>query len=229
MNTNESGFTLIELIISTVMIGLIVTIFANFIANSLNNYTRDQTKTELQANTKGAVESVAKDIRQATLVEASNGNPDTNSPSSPSNNYGWTSSVGSSNQNATLVLAIPARDASGNLLYQDGLHTQLYTDDVAYYIDATSKILYRRIIKNPNAAGDAAVTTCPPGYATGTCPADANVVANVANLITTYFDGTNSMIASPASAQSIQITLNQTRTVGHHTYSSTYTTQATLR
>lgn len=222
---DQRGFTLIEMIIVASITSIMSIILAVFITNSLTNFTRQQTKTTLQSNTKIAVEVVARDIRAAKLIENNNSQPDSNSPGAPGNLYSWVSTSGSG---ATLVLAIPARTATDDLIFIDSLHNNLYADNVVYFLDSDN-ILYKRTIKNTSAAGNAAVTTCPPASAGPGCPSDAKVVEDVADLNIIYYDATNAVTATPADAFSAKITLTQTQIKGSHTYSSDYTTTVSMR
>ena len=222
----QRGYTLLELTIVMGIMSLLLLALSSFIFNNVQNIANLDTKATLSDNTRTAIEGVARQIRGAKSVEAANSQPDSNSPGAPGNLYSWSASAGS---NATLILAVPARDSSGNLIYSDGLHNNLYTDDIIYYLDGSSHRLYRRIVANASAPGNAAKTTCPPSKATPTCPADARIVDDVANLTTAYFDSNFTSIASPSGTEAVQITLTQTRTVFGHSYSNSYTTTASLR
>lgn len=223
---NQSGFTLLELLVVLTMAVVLLLVITDFITNSLRKSTEEQTKVEILNNTKLAVETMARVIKSAKSVEAVNSQPDDNSPGGVGNPYGWSAAAGSG---ATLILAIPARDSGNNLIYSDGLHNNLYTNDYVYYLDGSTHRLYRRIIANQSAPGNAAVTTCPPGLASPSCPADALTVEDVANLTTAYFDGSNNSVATPTGTEAVQITLTQSRTLLGQTYSSSYTTIASLR
>lgn len=223
-SSDQNGFSLLELLISITMIGVLALVISDFFVQRLIDYNRNFIITILQTNTKQAVDTMEKDIKLAQKVEASNQWPDDNSPGAPANKYSWVSNTSTP---ATLVLAVPSRDSSGNIIYADGLHTQLQTDDVVYYVDANS-ILYRRLIANP-VVGNLSVTTCPPASASPSCPADAKVVEDIASLAVGYFDLTNTSTATPTSAGAVQITLQQSRTKFGRTYVSKLTSQATLR
>jgi prepilin-type N-terminal cleavage/methylation domain-containing protein len=222
----QSGFTLIELLVAMSMSVVLMLVITNFMVNTYRTGQQEQTKTEILNNTKLAVETVAKAVKSAKSVESANSQPDDNSPGAPANLYSWAASAGSG---ATLILAVPARDTSNNLIYSDGLHNNLYTNDYVYYLDPATRRLYRRIIANQSAPGNAAKTTCPPSKATPACPSDALTVEDVANLTTSYFDANNASVSSPTGTEAVQITLTQTRSIVGKSYSSSYTTIATLR
>ena len=222
----QTGFTILEAVLALAIASMLVVVIAQFISASLSSNTREQTITLIQNNTRQAVGTVASSIRSAKSVEAVNSQPDSNSPGAPDNLYSWSSAAGSG---TALILAIPAKDTTGSMIYIDGSHNSLYTDDVIYYLDPVSKILYRRLIANQSAPNNAAVTTCPPTKATLTCPADAKVVEDIANLTTAYFDANNNAVTAPSGTEAIKITLTQTKIIGIKTYSSSFTTIASLR
>ena len=204
---------------------VLVLITLQVTARTYANWRREETKTQLQTNTKTAVESVAQVIRSANSVEAQNSQPDVNAPDSE-NPYSWTSATGSG---ATLILAVPARDSNGNVIFIDDTHTSLYTDNIIFYLDVNSDILYKRLIANELAPNNIATTTCPPDKATESCPADSKVVADIANLTTTYIDAAGNVVATPSGTEAVRYELSQTRTIASNTYESSYGTTATLR
>jgi prepilin-type N-terminal cleavage/methylation domain-containing protein len=225
MSRNEHGFSLFELVISISISSVLLLVGANFTTQGTINANADYHRTVVQTDTQSAVDSVARVIKSARSVQAANTQPDPNSPGGSANPYGWSGAAGN---NATLILAIPSRDVNGNLLYVDGLHTNLYTDDVIYYLNPTTKRLYKRVIANA-VAGNAAKTTCPPTLATPSCPADSAVVQDVASLSTTYYDHNNATVALPAGTEAVGYTLTETRVFGSRSYAGTYSTIASLR
>lgn len=222
---DEFGFSLLELMIATLVIGILSITVSGFYVNRLIDASRTFTQTSLQSNTKQAVDIIVRDIKSAQTVETSNRWPDANAPSAPADPYSWLSTVSNP---STLVLATPAVDASGNLLYVDLLHNVLQTNDVIYFVEPAGKILYRRIVANP-ASGNVAKTTCPPALATPSCPVDAKVVEDVANLKVSYLDSNGASTTNPDLAGSVVFTLQQSRVKFGATYKSVLTSQATMR
>jgi prepilin-type N-terminal cleavage/methylation domain-containing protein len=220
---NEDGFSLLELITATLIIGILALTVSNFYVDRLIDYARTDTILILQSNTKQALETMQKDIRAARTIETTNQWSDPNGPGG--NPTGWTSSTGSP---STLVLAVPATDASGNLLYIDSAHSSLQTNDVIYYVDSSKKALYRRVVANP-VTGNAAKSTCPPALATASCPADGKVIEDVANLVAAYYDTNNNPTSVVNNVYSVDITLTQSRYKFGRTYSNSFSTRTTLR
>jgi prepilin-type N-terminal cleavage/methylation domain-containing protein len=225
MKLATAGFTLIELLISISISAVLLLVGGTFVGQGTLSINIDYNKTLVQTDTETAVNTVARVIKSARSVEAVNSQPDAYAPGAPSNLYSWSGTAG---PNGTLILAIPSRDTSGNLLYVDGLHTNLYTDDVIYYFDSTTKKLYKRTIANA-VSGNVAKTTCPPASATAACPADSVVVQDIANLATSYFDSNNNSVSIPSGTEAVGYTLTETRVIGNKSYVGTYATTASLR
>lgn len=223
LRSNE-GFTLLELMVVMVIVGILAVMVSEFYSQRLTDYARNFTLTILQANTKQAIESMERDIKAARSIDAVNALPDSKSPCSSANQYCWQST---STSPSTIVLSVPARDTSQNLMYRDSLHNVIVLNEVVYYIDNSTKTLYRRTIANP-AAGNAAISTCPPAIATSSCPADSKVVEDVANMVIRYYDSSNASV-TPANSYSIDITIQQTRKAFGKIYTNILTSRASLR
>ncbi len=223
---SNRGFSLIEVLVAISISGLMLLVLGNFLTNGIRSANQDYNQTVVLVNTKAAVESVARFVREAKSVEASNSQPDSHSPGAPGNLYSWSGTAGSG---ATLILAIPSRDTNNNLIYIDGLHNSLYTDDVIFYLDSTTHRLYKRVIANTSATGNKAKTTCPPASATAGCPADSVIVEDVANLTTSYLDGNGNSVSVPTGTEAVHYTVTESKLIGPRTYTSSYTTTATLR
>ena len=222
----QSGFTLFELLLAISISSVLVLAVSNFATSGLSGSNQDYNKTLVLTNAKEAVNIVARQIRAAKSVQATNSLPDIHAPGAPADLYSWS---GTSGNNATLILAVPSRDTDGNIIYIDGLHTAVYTDDVIFYLDSSTRKLFRRRIANPSAPGNAAVTTCPPSVATPSCPADANVVDDVASLSTAYLSSNNTSVTIPSGTEAVQYTVTETRTINSRDYTGTYSSIATLR
>lgn len=223
---NERGFSLLEVLIAISLSSLLLLVVGEFTTNGIRSSNQDYNQTVVLVNTKAAVETVARVIREARSVQASNSQPDNHAPGAPADPYSWSGSAGS---NATLILAVPSRDTANNLIYIDGLHNNLYTDDVIFYLENSTDRLYKRVIANAAAPGNRAKTTCPPALATASCPADTLIVEDVADLTTSYLDSTGNMITTPSGTEAVHFTVTESKLIGPRTYSSSYTTTATMR
>ncbi len=221
---SEGGFSLLELLVAISITTVLLLIADNFVIDGTLSANIAYNKTTIQSNTKSAVENVARTIRSAKSVEATNSQPDPNPPI-PANPYSWTAVAGN---NATLILAVPARDTGNNLLYVDGLHSNIYTNDVIFYLDSATNRLYKRTIANA-VAGNAAKTTCPPALSSSSCPPDSIIVEDIAGLSTTYLNAANVSVAVPSGTEAVGYSVTETTNIGTRSYSSTYSTITALR
>jgi hypothetical protein len=215
-----------EMIVAISVSTLMILAMGTFAANSISGSNQDYNATLVLSNAKEAVGIVARQIKSARSVMPNNSQPDNNAPGAPGDLYSWSGAAGNG---ATLILAVPSRTASGDLIYIDGLHAQLYTDDVIFYLDDATNRLFRRRIANTSAPGNAAVTTCPPALASPSCPPDAEVVDDVANLNVSYLDANNNTVTLPSGTEAVKYTVTETRTINGKQFTGTYSTIATLR
>lgn len=222
----QDGYTLVEMLVAISMSTVLTLAIGGFATNSVLSSNQDYNKTLVLANTKEAVGIVSRQVRLARSVLANNTVADTNAPGAPSNLFSWSGTAGSG---SSLVLAVPARDGSGDVIYIDGNHTSVYTDNVIFYLDASTKRLYKRTIKNTIAPGNVAITTCPPASANASCPADSDVVDDVANLTTSYLKGDGTTTTVPDNTEAVSYTVTESRTINGKVFTGTYTTIATLR
>jgi prepilin-type N-terminal cleavage/methylation domain-containing protein len=223
---NQRGYSLIELLVAISLTSILLLSVGRFVLDSIRSTNQDYNQTLVFVNTKSAVEIVARAVREARAVQAVNRLPDNYAPGAPGNLTSWSGTAGSG---ATLILSIPSRDTSNNLIYADGLHTNLYTDDVIFYLNSSNNRLYKRTIANPNAPSNRAETTCPPANATASCPADKVIVEDVANLTTTYLDGNGSTTNTPSGTEAVRYTVTESKMIGLRTYTGSYTTTAAMR
>jgi prepilin-type N-terminal cleavage/methylation domain-containing protein len=222
----ERGYTLIEMLVAISISTMLILAIGSYAANSVVGSNQDYNKTLVLTNAKEAVGIVARQIRLARSVLANNTLPDDHAPSAPSDLYSWSGAAGTG---TSLILAVPSRAASGDIIYIDGMHTQMYTDNVIFYLDSGSKRLYRRWIAITSAPGNVAITTCPPASASPSCPADADVVDDVANLSTSYLKASGVATTVPDNTEAVNYTVTETRAINGKSYSGTYSTIATLR
>jgi prepilin-type N-terminal cleavage/methylation domain-containing protein len=223
---DQRGFSLIELLVAISLTSVLLLSVGNFVTDSIRSSNQDYNQTLVFVNTKSAVEIVARAIREARAVQPVNSLPDNYAPGAPGDLTSWSGTAGNG---ATLILAVPSRDTSNNLIYADGLHTNLYTDDVIFYLNSSNDRLYKRTIANPNAPDNRAKTTCPPANATTACPADQVIVEDVANLTTAYLDGSGATTTTPSGTEAVRYTVTESKLIGPRTYSSSYTTTAAMR
>jgi len=230
---SDGGYTLIEMLVAISVSTLLILSIGDYAANSIIGSNQDYNKTLVLTNAKEAVGIVARQVRLASAVAASNSLDDTYAPY-PGNPNSWSGQAGNG---TSLILEVPTKDTNGNIVYKNGSHAAVFNDEVIFYLDSSTKKLYKRVIAYPNSGlpsgtTNAATTTCPPAHATAGCPADADVVDDVANLTTAYINNAGVVCTSSCDitgTEAVQYTVTETRTINGKSYAGTYTTVATMR
>ncbi len=213
---NQSGLTLVELLIALTLTSAIFTLIISFSVDKLTDSSKQSIRYTLLSNAETGLNRVANDIRLATSADDNNRWQDPYSPGAPGDQLSWQSSSSS-----TLVLAIAAVDGNNNIIFDDAHDYVSAKNNVIYYL--SNGTLYRRTLAAPN-TGNVAVTTCPPASATGSCPADRDVLDNVSSFSVQYY-GSDGTAAAPSSAHSVQLSV----TLLEHKYGQDISTQYTTR
>lgn len=213
---SQHGFTLPELIISITLIGLLSLFIANFVADWLRTSSQAQARTALLSNAQNALDNIRKDIKLSGNADLNNRWPDSNAPGGP---YGWQS------DNDTLVLAHVATDDQNEVIFSDESEYITEKDSIVYYLDGQK--LYRRVIASDH-PDTAATTTCPPGSATSSCPADRKVGEDVASFSVSYYDADDQVVA-PDYARAVQLSITISQEKGGEQVDATYTTRMVFR
>lgn len=216
-DSSRGGFTLVELLIVMLVIGILSLSLANFITTWLQAETLAQTRANLLTNAEDALDTITNDIRLSGSADQNNRWADANGPSG--NQFGWASG------NQVLVLAKAAVDSGNNIIFSDPAKYISQKDNEIYYLSGTT--LYRRTLAS-DSANDAAVTTCPPASATPSCPADEIVATGVTSLTFTYYDADENSV-TPTNARSVQVAITLSAQQGGNTISASYTTRMVFR
>lgn len=217
--SRQAGFTLVELLVTMVLMSILALMLPNFIANWLQASSEAQARSDLLLNAETALDTINQDIRLSGGTDQNNRWPDQNAPTAPGNLYGWTSS------NQVLVLAKAAFDSGNNAIFSDPAKYITEKDNEVYYLSGGT--LYRRTIASSNAS-DAAVTTCPPADATASCPADRTIATGVSNFAISYYDA-NEDVVTPTDARSVQLSITLKRQNGSRTITAKYDSRMVFR
>lgn len=212
----QSGFTLVDMMVTIILISLVSLTLANFITTWLQSATLAQIRAELLGNAQSALDQITTDIKLSGSADQNNRWADDNAPG---NQYGWQSNT------QTLVLAKAATDSGQNVIFSDPAEYISQKSNQVYYLVGTT--LYRRTIRSSDPA-DSSVTTCPPASATAACPADKTVATDVSNFAVQYFDSDDQVVA-PAEARSIQLAITLARNQNGRTISANYDTRMVFR
>lgn len=212
----QSGFTLVELTIVMIVVGILSLTLANFITTWMQAASRTQDRAALLQTAENAMDTITNDIQLSGSVDTNNRWPD---PNGPGGQFGWASG------NQVLILAKIATDSSNNVIFSDAAKYITQKDNEIYYLSGTT--LYRRTLDS-DSSNDAAVTTCPPPDATSTCPADTTVATGVSSLSFTYYDGNNNVV-TPDNARSVQVAITLSEKLDSQTISASYSTRMVFR
>lgn len=196
MKRQSAGFTLVEVIVSLTVAGVLVGIIMGFMINSLTQYGIAGARAELLNEAQIALDIAANDIRLSANADANNRWPDNNAPNAPSDTFSWTSN------SSTLVLATAAENSAGDILFSDASNYVSHKNNSVYFV--SSGKLYKRVLAAPNVTGNTAVTTCPAAAATSSCPADRLLLQNVEAFTVKYYDEQNQEV-TPDNARSVEL------------------------
>lgn len=195
---SSGGFTIVELLISISVSGILM---ISVMAATLNYYvliTRTNIRVDMTNDSQNLLRSTVEAIRYGMGVRQSNTVTDLSQPG------GWNTS----DANFVIIIAVPARDASGEYIV-DPLTGGPYANELVYYKSGT--LLYRRTLANPLAIGNSATTTCPPAIATPSCPADTKLLEHLSTMSFILYDQDDAVTTVATSARSVRINLSSSR------------------
>jgi hypothetical protein len=149
-------------------------------------------------------------------VRSSNSLPDTH------NTGGWTTSDPAN----ILIVTQPVVDSSDDFIY-DTATGYPYQNEIVYFGDNSENVMYRRLLANSGATGNASTSTCP--ATVSGCPPDTTLVENLDNLLFEFYDNNNDVTTIPEDARSVEITVNLKKQVYGRDLTVTNTARVTLR
>lgn len=214
--SNHAGFTLVEMLVTLTIMGILSLTLANFIADWLQTETLAQKRSDLLSSAETALDTATTDIRLSGDADQNNRWPDANAPGGQ---FGWQSN------SQTLVLAKAATDKRHNVIFSDPAKYITQKDNEIYYLSGTT--LYRRTLASTDAS-DSATTTCPPAVASNSCPSDTTIASGVTNFSVAYYDA-NENVVSPSDARSIQLNITVSAKQDNKTITATYSTRMVFR
>lgn len=195
VNSNNRGFTIVELIVAITLLGIISVTFFSLITIMFANITRNNAVVDMTVNSQNLLRSTVDELRYSAGVRQTSAISDANSPPG-----GWNTS----NDAFVIIIAQPAQDSSRNFIINPLTGTP-YINELVYYKQGTS--LFRRTLANSAAAGNTSVTTCPEASATSSCPRDARLVEYLDDMVFTLYDQDDAITADASLARSIRIDL----------------------
>ncbi|HET8709042.1 MAG TPA: type II secretion system protein [Candidatus Saccharimonadales bacterium] len=217
--SRAAGFTLVELLVTIILLTVVALALTNFIANWVTVSSRSQARADLLANAENALDTINTDIRLSGNVDDKNRWSDNNAPAAPTDLQSWVSGA------STIVLAKAAVDHDRNVIFSDTSKYISLKDNVIYFVkDGT---LYKRVLASDN-ANDAALTTCPAAVASTSCPVDSTITTGVKSFSVKYYD-LNNIETTPSSARSVQLSITLETHKGGQTVTASYSTRMVFR
>lgn len=192
---NQSGFTIVELTVSTIVISILMAsiflIFTNYYSDAIRSDVAIQLTTESQT----ILRKVVEEIRTGSGIRSESAHTDTNAPAG-----GWETSLGS----GTLIITTPTLSTSGLFLYEEETGT-LFQTEYIYFVEGTT--LYRRTLVDPSAvaSGSKEVTSCPEAASSPSCPPDQRLTDRFEFLNFVFYDQNNALTADPNAARSVTL------------------------
>lgn len=115
IKNRQSAFTLIELVISMALLGVIMAAVMSIFSTAIRSYAVNSQKSFLQKELNFTIDNIGKDIKQAVEIPA---------------NYDDTFTTNSD----TLILALPATESDGDFIYTGGV---LEKDYIIYWLSGS--------------------------------------------------------------------------------------------
>lgn len=201
---NQPGVTLLEMVMAGAVMGILAVVMTNFFANSLVTTAINDSEIELQNNTKGAVETILRDVRFAQYVR-------------------------STSTNSQLDLAIPAQDGpNGKIIYSDLLHNNPKLDTISYYatFSGSTTAVFKQVdaLAAPNNCDFANVLSC--DYLTDTT---TKLIKDGGAMAFIYFDKNGAPSLTPADAWEVAVLVSQGRIKYNRSITATFSGRARLR
>ncbi|MEK7472297.1 MAG: prepilin-type N-terminal cleavage/methylation domain-containing protein, partial [Patescibacteria group bacterium] len=160
MKNQQSGFSLVELMMAVAISAILSTVLVAFTLTYVADVFRSRATAELAVESHFVLQTMVEDIRLADSIATINSITDANAPAD-----GWATSD-ATNQ---LIINSPAITSERDIIYDESTGYS-YRNQFIYFISGT--ILYKRVLANTLASGNAATTTCPPASSSSSCPAD---------------------------------------------------------
>ncbi len=211
------GFTVVELMVSIVLLGILSVSVFLIVTNFFFILTRNTVATDMTVDSQNLLRATAEELRYGAGVRQTNTITDPHSPSG-----GWNTS----NTNFVIVIATPAIDASREYII-DTETGEPYQNELVYY--KAGKTLFKRVLASPDATGNTLKTTCPASSASTACPADPKLIESVNDMVFTLYDQDNILTTDPLLARSLKITLSLQKDTFGNPLTLENSVQVTLR
>ena len=192
---NSLGYTVPELAVSIVVLGILITSLLAFTTYYFVNVTRNNAFVTMSADSQNLLRAMVEQLRYGAGVRQSNTITDANAPVG-----GWNTS----NANFVIIIAVPAEDSDDNYIIDEATGSP-YNNELVYFKSGTT--LYRRTLAHPDANGNTFRTSCPAGSVSESCPPDSKLVESLEDMVFTLYDQDNNITTDPLLARSVKIDL----------------------
>lgn len=195
-NTRQSGYTLVELMITLIVTGIMVGALLVVTFSFFGNTIRNNNEARLAVESQNILRSIVEELRVSSGIRDTNANPDPNTPPG-----GWTTS----NAALVLILATPALDGNNDFVHSP-VTGQAYLNEIVYY--AQGSRLYKRYLipSGSDADGNRFRTSCP--TLSSTCAQDVLLSEHFKSLDFTFYDQNNSITTTLTDARSIILNIS---------------------
>jgi len=213
----QRGFTIPELTVSMMVLGILVTAIFAAITNYFVIITKNDASIDMTVSSQNLLRATVEALRYGDGVRQSNTISDPNAPAG-----GWNTS----NSSFVIVIAVPAVDSFNNFIIDSSTGSP-YMNEWVYYKSGNS--LMRRTLANPGAAGNTLQTSCPASIATPACPADRDLADNFSSMAFTLYDQNGAATTDTTLARSVAINLTMSQTIFGEQLSLANSIRSTLR
>lgn len=212
-NQNETGFTLVEVLIIAPILILTIGTLMNFLFNQYGQLTQQGALINLQTEVQNITFSMQDDIYFAAGFNTTmNDNlEDSHEPSG-----GWQHNT----TPETLIISTPALTANYRAENRQPVfinsigcdpstveENAILLNNVIYFVQGTT--LYKRIISAPSSMSTCGTSfvkqSCPAGSTSSTCPPDRILTTSLNTINFTYYDNTNNEVSDPTLASKVKI------------------------
>jgi len=216
-SSKQTGFTITELSLSIVVAGFMALVIFTATFFYYANVQQAEAYASLGLDSQSILTQATEDVRLADAISSTNALTDAHAPAG-----GWVTSDPSN----VLIIESPAVDSSRNIIFDTDTGLP-YRNEFIYF--TSGKNMYKRILANPNATGNVAVTTCPTAFVTSSCPPDRLFSSDVKDMNFTFYDTSDATTADATQARSVLLVMNMSKKVYGKNVELDNSTRVTLR
>jgi prepilin-type N-terminal cleavage/methylation domain-containing protein len=217
LRPDQNGFTIIELSISVVVAGFLTLALFTATFYYFANAQQAGATADMALDAETILTQMTEDIRLSDAISTTNALTDTHAPAG-----GWVTSDPSN----IIIIENPAIDSGRNIII-DSTTGYPYRNELIYFLSGNA--LYKRVLANPLASGNTAITTCPTASSSSSCPADRLFSNDINNLSFTFYDSSDNTTADATQARSVLLTVNLSKKVYGRNIQLNNSTRVTLR